>query len=813
MTAYLQEKFNKFYFGVFFVSCILMTLQILQSRIFSVTTWYHLSFLVISIAMFGMTSGALKVYKGDEAFQRANFSNLMSTACRKFGVRIFVALLAQMYIPLFSNTAPLFLVTLPIMAWLTVGAYHYAGIVLSLAITRAPYPVNRTYGIDLLGAAGGCLFALAVMKLIDTPSAVMLLVLLSFLCAYCFEDKSNPDTSEEGRKSLKWQKILLVPVGLLLLLNLTMPRPVIFPLWIKSAMINEFEFGYDKWNPISRVTVSTERTTDKPYLWGPSPLLPENLTVPHFRLRIDGDAETPINKFTLGQTDLSFLDYDVTTIAYALPGLDSAAIIGVGGGRDALSAHHAGVKSITAMDVNDIQISLLTKVEPYHSYAGLDKIDGLHLIHSEARSWFSRTKDKFDIIQMSLIDTWAATGAGAFALSENGLYTVEGWKIFLSHLKPHGVMTVSRWYYSDARSETERVLSLAVGSLLDLGATHPADHIYMATSGRIATFVVGIDPLTPEQIDALDARAKKMEFTTIISPRNPPTDGQWLAISKAASRAELQQISDAYEFDISPSTDHRPFFFNQVRITDPAHVFRMIVENTRSAQLGHARAILNLYLILAVALVMVSTIILYPLRGALRNGAPRLIFSGTVWFLLIGLGFMFIEIALVQRMGLYLGHPTYGLGVVLFSLILSTGLGSLASGAISLTTTGRRLIWIAITVLAVFAEMTAIDISVVRFADAGLLFRAVLCIALAMPMGFLLGFGFPTGMNLITASGDSRPTPWFWGINGAAGVLGSALAIALNISFGLNVTMGIGAVCYGLLALPTLLLAGTAKSA
>src|SRR5262249_34725955 len=153
--------------------------------------------------------------------------------------------------------------------------------------------------------------------------------------------------------------------------------------------------------------------------------LPPTLLTSWFELLIDGDASTPINRWKGDKgKGLDFLNYDVTTVAYAMPGIKSTAVIGLGGGRDVLSSLHAGATSVTAMDVNSTQVSVLSRVEPFKSYARLADRPDVHLIHSEARSWFAHNPDKFDLIQMSLVDTWASTGAGAFALTENGLYTV-----------------------------------------------------------------------------------------------------------------------------------------------------------------------------------------------------------------------------------------------------------------------------------------------------------------------------------------------------------------------------------------------------
>ncbi|MDE1153419.1 MAG: hypothetical protein PW788_12855 [Micavibrio sp.] len=181
-----QPTSRSFYAGVFIISGLLMALQVLQARIFSVTTWYHLSFLVISIAMFGLTLGALYAHKEDEATQRQNYGTLMTEASARFGLFILLALIAQLRLPLAFAEALKTAIFLPLIAACTIPAYFYAGYVLSLAMTRAPFPSARTYGFDLLGAAAGCLLTLAVMEAIDAPSAVLLVSAAALLAARCF---------------------------------------------------------------------------------------------------------------------------------------------------------------------------------------------------------------------------------------------------------------------------------------------------------------------------------------------------------------------------------------------------------------------------------------------------------------------------------------------------------------------------------------------------------------------------------------------------------------------------------------------------
>src|SRR3954470_3460719 len=195
-------------------------------------------------------------------------------------------------------------------------------------------------------------------------------------------------------------------------------------------------------------------------------------------MNMDGGAGTAVYQFSGDLEQLSFLRYDITNLAYAIPSLGTGAVIGVGGGRDVLSARLFGLSEIVGVEINPIFIDLLTR--RFTDYTAIARQPGITFAVDEARSWFARTGRSFDIIQMSLIDTWAATGAGAFSLSENGLYTLEGWRSFMHALSPNGLFTVSRWYDPNNENETGRMISLAAATLLDDGAANPRDHIYVA---------------------------------------------------------------------------------------------------------------------------------------------------------------------------------------------------------------------------------------------------------------------------------------------------------------------------------------------
>jgi hypothetical protein len=265
---------------------------------------------------------------------------------------------------------------------------------------------------------------------------------------------------------------------------------------------------------------------------------------------------------------------------------------------------------------------------------------------------------------------------------------------------------------------------------------------------------------------------------------------------------DLNERANKYWLDISPATDSRPFFFNQLRIFDVINLYRhfdSFREGGSLVGLGNLVATVTLFMLILLSLAGVILTIILPARSAIHRVDRRLARLGSVYFLLIGLGFMFIEIGLIQRMSVFLGHPTYALSVVLFSIILSTGLGSLLSERLLPTRPAGVVIWLSLLTLYTLTLpqwLPAVTHSPLEAAS--LLARSALTVAVILPAGLLMGFGFPLGMRLVMCR-DEGPTPWFWGVNGAAGVLAAGLAVACSITFSIDTTVRIGALCYFLL--------------
>ncbi len=331
---------------------------------------------------------------------------------------------------------------------------------------------------------------------------------------------------------------------------------------------------YEKWNTFSRIVVRGNPAAPGgiPGGWGMSRRFQPGEKVRQLLLTIDSGAGTALTGFDGDLSPLEHLKYDVTNSAHALKKNADVLVIGVGGGRDLLAALAFEQKSVLGVELNGNILRTLTG--RFGDFTGhLERNPKVRLVNDEARNYISKTNEHFDIIQASMIDTWAATTAGAFVLAENSLYTSEAWTNFLNHLKPHGLLTMSRWYTGDRPAEVYRLVTLARESLGRIGVKEPRKHIAIIAFNEsrgpgvagVATILVSRDPFSERDVESLEGFARRLDFQVLLSPRAAldPT----LERLAGASAPELRAILDAFPLDISAPTDDRPFFFQMLRIS------------------------------------------------------------------------------------------------------------------------------------------------------------------------------------------------------------------------------------------------------
>jgi hypothetical protein len=778
------------YLGTFLIALATLALEICLTRLLSVTTWYHLAFFAISTAMLGMTAGAVTVHLKPRWFRQESLDANIALACVGFALATPVSLIVLCVLPLNVPASATDVLMLALATACCCLPFYFSGVAIAAVLTKYPLPIGRLYASDLAGAALGCVAVLAGVELLDVPSLILLFSAVGAAAAYSFVWRQG---AFAHRGAVRGVVVLLVVVAGV---NTMAPRRI-SPLFVKGEITDVEDQLYEEWNSFSRVVVH-QGGWSIPQIWAASPAMPPQRPVVQFYMDVDGDAGTTIRRFA-SREDLVHLAYDVTNAGYLLRPRGGACVIGVGGGRDVQSALLFGHERVLGIEVNPVFVRLLE--EDFGQFAGLAGDHRVRLVVDEARSHLSRSNERFSVIQMSLIDTWAATGAGAFSLSENALYTVDAWKIFLERLSDDGVLTVSRWYSPEDLGETGRVASLAVASLLESGAVDPERHLAMLTTGRIATTLIARRPFSDADISRLHEIGDRLGYDRVISPDAPPTNDLLRAIVSARSPHELHAAVKDAPFNYEPPTDENPYFFNMLRLTRLPEAFRAAPGVAR----GNLTATITLLVLAAcLAALAVATVVL-PLwikrrQLARRGEAHKISWAGVAYFSLIGAGFMFVEIAFIQRLSVFLGHPVYALGILLFALIASAGVGSLLSERFSPSAGRGAYVLPTGMAAAILGARYAVPWALSLLVASSMAVKIVFSIALVFPLGMWLGLFFPLGMRLARLGG-TEDTPWYWALNGVFGVLSSALAVLFSIYFGISVTLYIAAACYAMLPL------------
>jgi len=792
--------------GVFLTCMCGLMLQIIETRVLSIMANYTLAFFAIGVAMLGMTAGALLVfYRFESTYSPARLSEAIARVMSYFAWSVLGSFGILLNLAVLSTFEPSlgFVASWALILAVLLPPYILLGVAVTLALTRSTQRISLVYGLDLVGASSGCLVTLALLTLIDTYDAILVVGAIGAVAASAFSVASRVSAIERPEQINGRSNVFTRPglaLGVLLMIaaaNALLGTHGLRPTLLKEGYIERsYQLTEERWNSFSRVAMTMRPQSDA-FLFSASDIAP-HVQLDQGMMTIDAEASTAMYRFDGDPHEVDFLRFDATALAYFIRHQGRSAVIGIGGGRDLLTASIFGFKDITGIDYNPIFVRLFA--HDYADFSGFGKIRGLRLIVDDARSWFARSNEQFDLIQMSMIDSWAGTTAGAFTVSANPLYTVNGWKRFVSRLTADGVFTVSRWYHPEHTDETARILSLAMATLIEMGEPKPADHLYLAANGRLSTLIVGRAPLSMQDLATLDETVQRLHYRTLAAPHRASSEAIIDRILHAGTIDELIRIGSESPLNLVPTWDANPFFFNQLRVSNPAAPsLRLRTAVGESGVLhGNLKASLTLLTLVIISIVAVVMVIIAPAMSSARRSDANVTFWSSAYFLLIGVAFMFVEISLIQRMSLFLGHPIYSLAIVLFSIVLASGLGSLLSERAVSLSVGSLVAWPLL--LAVFLALLPLGWGTVLDATekGSLIERAAVCLAMVVPAGVLMGFMFPTGMRLCNRI-DSRITPWLWAVNGAGGVLASAVVVLVSVATSLNHSLWVGAGAYALL--------------
>jgi spermidine synthase len=776
--------------GIGLLSLAVMAAEIVLTRLFSVVLWYHFAFFAISISLLGLGAGA--------AFVHARRGRLMSAAgpeaLSRGSLLAGVALLA-LEVALLQGTSgwlgPVGL--LLVMFTLAALPFAAAGFVLSVLFMRHGAAMHRLYAWDLAGAGLACLLVVPLLDRLGGPEALA-------VCAALAASASVPfAASAVQQRGQRVVKSAVLTLGVVALCAGCAASGLLEVRLAKGVDLIRQPPEVERWSSFSLVNVFARW----PFRgWGISP----TYRGPIARQKgvvIDLNAFTPLNAFDGDFAAVAYTQHDLSALAFRLreePARE-VCIVGAGGGKDVLAALAVGTEHVVGVEVNPLIVELVRG--PYRAFTGgLYERDDVEIHVEDGRSFLRRDERMFDVILISMVDTSAATAAGAFALAENALYTTDAFDDFLSRLAPGGMLTVSSVSF-EGLATGARLASLARSALQARGAD-PARSVAVIETPWLSTqkhatmynFVIKPSGFDADELERLRAVTAELGFKITYEP-DIATKAKREAVAidrilRATDDAALAREVAGWRYDVSPVSDDRPFFFYQSRLRDAGSaLFSLNVP-----QWGNGLVIL--IKVLVAAALMLALLIAAPLalaRGsaqALRGSRAQLA-TDLGYVTCVGLGFMFLEIALIQRSLSYLGQPTYTLTAVLFVLLIGGGLGSRIAGGLSQAAIAR-----AIAVLIGYALMLAFGFGALADATAmlGMLGRALTVAMVLFPLGVLLGMPLPSALARVHGRSPDR-IPWLWGINSAASVLGSITATIVSMNIGITASMLAGALFYG----------------
>ncbi len=752
------------YLSVALTTGATLLLELSLTRIFSVVFYYHMAFLAISIALFGLGAGGVFSYV--VAGWKAPLFTKLGRLSALNSLLVVVALLVVLGQK--GNPSSW---ELALIYFMTALPFFVSGAVVSLAVSETIEQVNRVYFFDLLGAAGGCLLLIPLLRGFGGVSTVLGASITFATAAAIWHSMAE---SVRGRVASVALALVLVAF-----LAYNQQHHLIDIRYAKDQPLQQEMF--QKWNDFSRIGLVHRKDEGR------------------YSIVIDADAATDIATFDLDNLTTAQrrdLMEQGQALPYVLRPASKTLVIGPGGGYDVARAIVTGSHDVTGVEINPIIASTIMRQRFPDLSHGLYLRPDVHIEIEDGRSFVRRSTAHFRIIQATLVDTWASTAAGAFALSENNLYTVDATRDYLQHLTSDGVVAFTRWGFQPPR-ESLRLLALAREALGQLGESDAWRHVIAVRAGpasgygALDTVLIARKPFSAADLAQTHAFSASAHLQEVYTPDTPARKEPFYELLHSAQPDEYER---SYTFDVTPVTDNRPFFFYTVQPRDLWNFVRNASRNVEDYKVNEAVPLL--FGLLGISLAATLLILLLPplvlgTRLPRQPGVRTFLF----YFLLIGAGYILIEVGLIQKFVLFLGHPTYALTVVIFSMLISSGLGSAFSRRL-LRQDDSRLVK-ALAMVALLAAALAILTGWLLTISVGLPLpvKALMTVALLAPLGFVMGMPFPTGLKKLE-DWHSPSVRWAWSLNAAASVLGSVGALVLAIYLGLVQTLIIGGMFY-----------------
>ena len=771
------------------LSACMLSYEVLLTRLFSIVLWHHFAYMIISAAMlgYGASGTALALLKEKIA---PHFDAVYITAAVAMAFLMPAAFLLAQQVPynplelLWDKTQPAKLLAIYLLMMLP---FFCGGLSIGLIWWRFGREAGRIYAFDILGAGAGSLGVIGILFLVSPQRFLILLTAFALLAAAI--------AIIELRMKQRW--LMAVFIGLALVVAV-LP----FEGWLKVDLSPYKDLSQtlriagahvvdEQSSPLGQITVV--ENTRIPFRHAPGMSLNSaDEPVPQLGIFIDGDGPSVLTRFDGNLTPLAYLDQLTSALPYHVletsPMRPHVLVLGAGAGSDVLQALYHNAWTIDAVELDRNVIDLVRK--RFHEFAGnlYTRLD-VHVHEAEARGFANSTDKRFDLIQVALLDSFGVASAGLYGLSESYLYTVEGIQTYLSRLEPGGVLAITRWLSLPPR-DTLKLFATAVAALEGEGVTNPAQRLVMIRGWKTVTLLVKNSDFTSAEIEAARSFSRERSFDMAYYPDMRTDEANHYNLldklyfyegAMALLSPQRQSFIDRYKFYIEPATDDRPYFFRFFKWSAAAELFALRKQ-------GGMPLLDWSYPLLAATLVQafIASVLLILAPLAISR-ARRSFPSGRVafYFLAIGLAFMFMEIAFIQKFVLFLSHPLYAVGVVLCAFLVFAAAGAWLTGRRQGNSVGSSRVAFAVVgigalSLLYLALLPGLFEALSHLPNAA---KIAISVALIAPLALCMGIPFPTGMaRLASTAGDT--IPWAWAINGFASVIGAVLATLLAIHIG-----------------------------
>lgn len=791
------------FIGLFLLSLATLLFELALTRVLSVSLWYHFGFLVISTALLGFGASGVTLALWTGLRERANQDLALGICGLAFALSVVFSFWLMQHIPFepFSiavDRRQIFF--MPVYLLVVALPFFCSGLVISLLLTRGSAMINRLYAYDLVGAGAGCALIAVILPTFRGTGSVLVAAFAGSVAAVCFGWK---------RRQVCAPAIAIA----LALLPLTVLGERILPIHVSANKANDkWKPIYSAWNTLSQVDVLE---------------FPADGKAPAERLMIidAGTAATGITDLRAGVSTVLTQHPEqveaLSMIAYAGKERPNVLIIGSGGGDQVLSALKAHAGSITAVEINSIINDIVAR-RMNDFWGNLYHQPEVHLVTDEGRSFVRRSKEKYDaIISVHTISN-AAVASGAMSLAESYVLTREAFEDYLDHLTPDGTI-----FFTRPEFQVPRLFSTAREVFEERGLGSIGKHVFAFSEierrrapGRapfVSGFLLKRSEFTSNELREIRAILQQeigpgkdaVGIKVLYSPDESSVDSIYAQIVGASG---LKSVLESNDSQLAAATDDKPFFnqhmrWSRIRWNTIVDLFSQSKPfSARMALEDRPIAEVTLIMLLLQSGLVAALCILLPLFALQRHGlAVEGRWSWLAYFAALGLGFMMIEIALLQRFLLFLGQPIYTYAIVLAGLLISTGVGSHVAGrwTTELNSRLRRVFLSALIVVPVTAALTPpVFHACLGFA---IYWRILIALLLVAPLGFVLGMPFPLGLRLALQQ-SSALGAWAWGVNGFFTVLGTVLALILGMIAGFRVVLLVAFLCYawGLLAVYSL---------